>query len=143
MELVSDDTGSDMELVSDDPDHSYSPDTDKEPYSDLYGIEVESKNEGIKSPNDTPLYMIQSSNSVYEAPIIYKEHLLAVCAYVSRHNCSDTQFRDLLALLNLHVPANNLVETEIDKVKSICGFDKDFLKFRFYCSTCKKVLMKT
>ena len=65
---------------------------------------------------------------------------LAVCIYMSMHNCSDTEYRDLLSLLNLHVPINNLIETGVIKVKSICGFDKEFLTYHFYCSVRKKVV---
>ena len=135
-ELQDANIGDDMDLESDISEDaiSVSLDTDKEESF----IDVEKSRIGNKS-DDVPLYIIQSSNNLFESPITYKEHLLSVCAYVSRHNCSDTQFRDLLNLLNLHVPANNLVEIDINKVKAVCGFDKDFLRFHFYCSMCKKV----
>ena len=73
--------------------------------------------------NDASLYVIQGSDGLYESPLNYKEQLLAVCAYISRHNCSDTQFK---AFFNLHVPANNIMETDIDKVKPVCGFSRTF-----------------
>ena len=138
-ELQDANIGDDMDLESDISEDaiSVSLDTDKEEsFIDVKKSRIENKSD------DVPLYIIQSSNNLFESPITYKEHLLSVCAYVSRHNCSDTQFRDLLNLLNLHVPANNLVEIDINKVKAVCGFDKDFLRFHFTAVCAKKCSMR-
>lgn len=136
------DVNSDMELVS---ENSYSSHSDEEVASDMSesnipcNKELQNKNKVLNNPTDAPLYVIPSSNSTYEAPVSYKEHMLSVCAYVSRHNCSDTEFKDLLNLLNIHLPAHNLIETDVAKVKAMCGFDKNFVTYHFYCNVCKKV----
>ena len=138
MEFVSD-TKSDMELVS---DSSHSTDTDEEGDSENEGSDFrkkESTEQVEQRSNDAPLYVIPNLNCTYTAPISYKEHILAVCAYVSRHNCSDTEFKDLLNMLNLHIPENNLMETDVGKVKAMCGYDKTFVAYHFFCNVCKKV----
>lgn len=90
------DVNSDMELVS---ENSYSSHSDEEVASDMSesnipcNKELQNKNKVLNNPTDAPLYVIPSSNSTYEAPVSYKEHMLSVCAYVSRHNCSDTSLR--------------------------------------------------
>lgn len=52
--------------------------------------------------------------------------MLPVCALC-------TEFKDRLNLLNIHVPAHNLTETDVAKVKAICGFNKNFVTYHFYC----------
>ena len=99
---------------------SYLLDTDKkESFKDLDRLEFENE-------SDAPLYIIKTIYNLHDSPISYNERILSVCANVSRHNCSHTQF---INLLNLHGPANKLEERDINKVKAVCGFDKD----HFYC----------
>ena len=86
-----------------------------------------------------PLYMIPPSQNVYNAPISQHHHYMAMCAFASYHNLSDRGFRHLIKLMGLHLPEQNLMETNIDTLKRICGFDSNFLEHHLYCSICKKL----
>jgi hypothetical protein len=52
-------------------------------------------------------------------------------AFSSYHNLSDRGFRHLI------LPEENLMETNTDTLKNMCGFDSDFLKHHIFCAVCK------
>lgn len=87
----------------------------------------------------TPLYILPPSHQVYTAPISQYHHYMAICAFSSYHTLSDRSFRHLIQLMGHHLPAENLMETNIDTLKNMCGFDTDFLKHHMYCAVCKKL----
>lgn len=90
----------------------------------------------------TPLYIIPSREEHHEhieSSITYEDHILAVNAYASRHNLSDSAYTDLLTLLQLHIPENSLLETNIQKIKEKCGFTVNHLNFHTFCTVCENV----
>lgn len=87
----------------------------------------------------TPLYILPQTNENYKSSITYHDHVLAVSAYCSRHNLSDTAFKDLLHLIQLHIPDNSLLETNINKMKDKCGFAMNHLTFHTFCTVCENV----
>ena len=87
----------------------------------------------------TPLFILPPSHQVYTAPISQYHHYMAMCAFSSYHSLSDRGFRHLIQLMGLHLPEENLMETNIDTLKNMCGFDSDFLKHHMFCAVCKKL----
>ncbi|XP_053398883.1 uncharacterized protein LOC123556697 [Mercenaria mercenaria] len=92
-----------------------------------------------KTESDPSLYVIPPTESMYQSEISRSEHLLATSAFATRHNLSDTALSDLLQLLQLHLPGNNIGETSGRKLKESCGFNKSYLKYHMYCDKCKKL----
>ena len=62
--------------------------------------------------------------------------MLAACAFATKHNISTEMFEDLMTLLNLHLPQNDLCELEVSKIKQQCGFDPDMKNIHEFCSKC-------
>jgi hypothetical protein len=100
--------------------------------------EMSDDDEQMQSP---PLYVLPPSESVYEGPITKMEHMLATCAFTTRFNLCDTGFKQLLELIRLHVPINNICESDIANVKEMCGFGDSYLTFHLYCCNCKKLFL--
>ncbi|KAJ8319715.1 hypothetical protein KUTeg_002736 [Tegillarca granosa] len=86
---------------------------------------------------DPPLYVIPPSNTLYKSRITRSEHLCAISAYVTRHNLSDAAFKDLLDIIQLHLPEKNIGETNINNVKESCGFNPEYIQYHLYCENCK------
>ena len=86
-----------------------------------------------------PLYILPPCENVYRAPISQHHHYMAMCAFATHHNLSDAGFRHLIKLMGLHIPGENLMETNIDTLKQMCGFGDDFLYYHLYCNVCKKL----
>ena len=59
-----------------------------------------------------PLYVIPPSDDVYSSNTTVEQHMLAACAFAIKHNISTEMFQDLMTLLNLHLPVNNLCELD-------------------------------
>ena len=95
-----------------------------------------SQTEPLKDSSDTPLYVIPPTDQVFVSPVTVEQHLLAVCAYASKYNISTIQFQDLMLLLNLHLPENNLLELDVQKIKEMCGYTSDIKTIHEYCSKC-------
>ena len=85
------------------------------------------------------MYILPPSNDIYKSQISFDDHLLAISTYATRHNISDTEFEHLLYLINLHLPDNNFLERNINKIKEKCGFYDDNLKLFTFCSVCENV----
>ena len=83
-----------------------------------------------------PLYVIPPSDDVYSSNITVEQHMLAACAFATKHNISTEMFQDLMTLLNLHLPVNNLCELDVSKIKQQCGFDPDMKNVHEFCSKC-------
>ena len=99
-------------------------------------------NSGIRNrepASNIPLYILPPSNDIYKSQISFDDHLLAISTYATRHNISDTEFEHLLYLINLHLPDNNFLERNINKIKEKCGFYDDNLKLFTFCSVCENV----
>ncbi|KAL5020963.1 hypothetical protein ScPMuIL_000118 [Solemya velum] len=116
---------SDLETSSEEEDNSCEPQVSPEELS-----------------SDPPLYIIPPSSTVYHSNISRTEHVFAISAFATRHNMSDTALHDLLQLIQLHLPDNNIGETKTDKIKESCGFDSNYLVYHFYCDKCKKLFAK-
>ncbi|VDI25225.1 Hypothetical predicted protein [Mytilus galloprovincialis] len=86
-----------------------------------------------------PLYVLPPSQQVYNAPIPQYHHYMTMCAFATYHSLSDRGFRHLIQLMGLHIPTENLMETNIDTLKQVCGFDTDCLIHHLYCPSCKKL----
>ena len=84
----------------------------------------------------TPLYSIPPSDQSYTSRLSVEQHLLVVCAYASNYNISTQQFQDLVLMLNLHLPENNLCGLDVQKIKRQCGYDSDKTTIHEYCSKC-------
>lgn len=95
--------------------------------------------ENNRSVDNPPVYVIPASDSIYKSNITRSEHLLAASAFATRHNLSDTALNDLLELIQLHLPENNLAETNSRTLKESCGFDSSYLEYHLYCDGCKKL----
>lgn len=127
-----------MELASEASDSESETDTESESESES---ESETTSDTCTSDNNpascgTPLYIIPSSDQVYTSRISVEQHLLAVCAYASKYNISRQQFKDLIFMINLHLPENNLCELNIKKIKQQCGYSSDKTMVHEYCSKC-------
>ncbi|KAL5016040.1 hypothetical protein ScPMuIL_005629 [Solemya velum] len=83
---------SDLETSSEEEDNSCEPQVSPEELS-----------------SDPPLYIIPPSSTVYHSNISRTEHVFAISAFATRHNMSDTALHDLLQLIQLHLPDNNIV----------------------------------
>lgn len=93
------------------------------------------------SVNDPPLYVLSPSNDMYRSEITQSKHTLALSAFSTRHNLSDAAVKDLLRLVQLHLPKNNVAETNITELKEKCGFNKNYITCKLYCDSCKKVYL--
>lgn len=91
------------------------------------------------SVDDPPIYVIPPSSDLFQSYITKSEHTLALSAFSTRHNLSDAAVKDLLKLVQLHLPQNNIAETSIKELKEKCGFDEKYINCRLYCNACKKV----
>jgi len=89
--------------------------------------------------NGPPLYVLPATTDTYNSSITRSEHILATSAFAARHNLSDMAIKDLLDLLQLHMPEHNTGETNIHNLKNQCGFNKSYLTFHLYCDMCKKL----
>ena len=88
-----------------------------------------------------PLYIIQCdkfSDGNYSSDISVQEHELALLAYATRHNLSDTGVQQLVDMISLYLPASNLLEGNINKIKERCGFGNQFMKSYLFCNICKR-----
>lgn len=91
---------------------------------------------------EPPLYVTTTDSQLIPSPITVQEHVCAVGAFAARHNLSDIAFRDLLSLVQLHIPKNNIGETKVLRLKEKCGFNKTYLNFHLYCEACNKLYTK-
>lgn len=79
----------------------------------------DSDNTNTESASDVPLYVLLQRCEIYESPMSVGDHLLAFSTYATRHNISYTQFEHRLYLINIHLPDNNLLERNINKIKEM------------------------
>lgn len=112
-------------------------DSENEEGSNSDGEDSDLRFSSIKK--DPPVYVIPPSADTYCSSICRFDHIIATSGFAARHNLSDTAIKDLLTLLQLHMPQDNLGETNINDLKNKCGFNKSYLKFHLYCGACKKL----
>ena len=89
------------------------------------------------------LYIIQCdkcSDGTYSSDISVQEHELALLAYATRHNLSDTGVQQLVDMISLCLPASNFLDGNINKIKECCGFGNQFMKGYLFCNICKRTL---
>jgi hypothetical protein len=86
-----------------------------------------------------PLYVIPPSSNCYQSSITKFDHVMSLCAIAARHNISDTLLKDIVGLIQMHLPEQNIGVTDINELKGACGFEKDYLKYHTYCENCKKI----
>ena len=133
------DSDMDISSISDsdsDIENSDSDDISGEPWN----------NESSKSVADNvnssaPLYVIQCdkfSDGTYSSDITVQEHELALLTYATRHNLSDTGVQQLVEMISLYLPASNMLEGNINKLKERCGFGNQFMKGYLFCNICKR-----
>ncbi|XP_069102107.1 putative uncharacterized protein DDB_G0294196 [Argopecten irradians] len=90
----------------------------------------------VQSFQSPPLFVLPPSSEVFKSDITHYEHLLAVNALVISGNLSSLVLENVLDLIKLHVPMNNLCEENVSDLKKKLGFDKDYLK-NFHTSKLK------
>ena len=93
-------------------------------------------NKTVEHSFGPPLYVTPASDSLYKSRITVQQHLLSVTAFATKYNISTLEFQDLLSLLQLHLPENNLCESDINEIKRQCGFYSDAKTIHTYCSAC-------
>lgn len=102
----------DSELESDDDNESSGSESDCS-YSSSED-EVISK---LHSFQTAPLFVLPSSSEMFISDITHYEHLLAVNALATSGNLSSRVLENVLDLIKLHVPDNNLCEENVNDLK--------------------------
>jgi hypothetical protein len=88
--------------------------------------------------SDPPLYVLPPQEVMYVSNISKSEHVMAIAAYATRHNLSNVALQDLLDIIKLHLPPANTSVQSVKILKEECGFDQNYLQFKFFCGICKK-----
>ncbi|XP_052212666.1 uncharacterized protein LOC127831685 [Dreissena polymorpha] len=139
----SEETSSDMDLSSDassDQSDISSSESSESSDSETESAKSEANEQASQATKSAPLYVVQSSSGeMYSSDLSKYDHTLAVAAFISRHNLSDTATEHLIKLINLHIPNNSLLEKNSSKLKEKLGFDADYMKYYFFCNVCKSV----
>lgn len=127
-------SGSDMDIsVSDFPYNSSSESSDIGSDENISGEEDTTTN---NRPVTSPLYVLPPSEKCFTAPLSLMDHITAVSGFACRHNLSDTAIKDILDLIALHLPPNNIIQFDINNLKALCGFEDSYLKFYKFCKEC-------
>lgn len=64
-----------------------------------------------------PLYMVPPSQDAYISLISQYQHIMPMRAFENYNNLSDRGFPHLIQLMGHHIPAENLMETNVEEHK--------------------------
>ena len=117
---------------SDDSDDDFdTSENDSDEENNAAAMEIDS----LEHDNDW-LFNQCSEHSV----LTIKDHAAAIMGFSVRHNCSREAVRDLLTLIDLHLPQNNNVLKSYGALKNcIRTFSDDNIKLIEYCEMCYNV----
>ena len=124
-------SGSEIDISgSDIDDDDITDESDHEKVADIFQAEPLDQVSSMEASVTAPMYVLPSSNECFVSPVTVED---------IRSNLSDTALNDLVKLIGLHIPDNNILDENIDNLKLKCGFNKDTVKFYAFCNICENI----
>lgn len=100
----------------------------------IHGYDIDEDEEDMDLNADQPLYDGASIN--------IRESMLLILTLLINHNLTMTCMEDIIRVIQLHCPNQNLVKNSLFKFRKFFNLeeDNDITHKHFYCTTCEREL---